>query len=81
MKTHIPSFDQFINESNESMNEAKEDFVSASMIKPDKDLRKGQIVKVDALEYTQSGDKDLVSIIRPDGKKAKTLKGNLSVKI
>lgn len=65
----------------ESVNESKDEFVSATMTKDDGDLRKGTVVKVDALEYTKRGDKDKVTIIRPDGKKMEILKGELSVKI
>jgi hypothetical protein len=78
MKIHIPTFDQFVNE---SMNEAKDDYVPATLVKDFKDLRKGQTVKVNALNYTKSGDKEMVEIIRPDGKKIEILKGILSVKI
>ncbi len=65
----------------ESINEAKDDFVTATVAKDSGDLRKGQSVKVDALDYTKRGDGDKVTIIRPDGKKAEILKGDLSVKI
>jgi hypothetical protein len=65
----------------ESMNEAKEDYVPATVIKDSGDLRKGETVKVDALDYTKRGGSDKVTIIRPDGKKEEILKGNLSVKI
>jgi hypothetical protein len=66
----------------ESINEGtKDEFVSATLVKDDGDLRKGSTVKVEALDYTKKGDKEKVSIIRPDGKKSEILKGNLSVKI
>lgn len=65
----------------ESVNEGKDDFVPATLVKDSGDLRKGQIVKVDALDYTKRGDKDKVTIIRPDGKKSEIAKGDLSIKI
>lgn len=65
----------------ESLNESKDEFVNATLTKDEGDLRKGQTVKVNALDYTKRGDRDKVGIIRPDGKKAEILKGNLSVKI
>jgi hypothetical protein len=65
----------------ESIDEGKDEFVSATLIKDDGDLRKGSVIKVEALDYTKKGDNEKVSIIRPDGKKSETLKGNLSVKI
>jgi adenylyl- and sulfurtransferase ThiI len=63
------------------VNEAKDAFVNATIIQNDGDLKKGDIVKVNALQYTQGGDNDKISIIRGDGKKADILKKNLSVKI
>ena len=65
----------------ESVNEGKEDFVPSTLVKDSGDLRKGQVVKVNALEYTKRGDRERVSIIRPDGKKADILRGDLSIKI
>jgi hypothetical protein len=65
----------------ESTNEAKDDYVPATLVKDSGDLRKGQTVKVNALNYTKRGDKEKVEIIRPDGKKSEILKGDLSVKI
>jgi cold shock CspA family protein len=63
------------------VNEAKDAFVNATIIQNDGDLKKGDMVKVNALQYTQGGDNDKISIIRGDGKKADILKKNLSVKI
>jgi hypothetical protein len=80
MRSYIPSFDEFLIESSE-INENKEDFVSATVAKDSGDLRKGQEVKVNALDYTKKGDRDKVGIIRPDGKKSEILKGSLSVRI
>jgi hypothetical protein len=37
----------------ESVNEGKDDFVPATLVKDSGDLRKGQVVKVNALEYTK----------------------------
>jgi hypothetical protein len=78
MKTYIPTFNEFLAE---SINEAKDDYVPATISKDTGDLKRGQIVKVNALDYTKRGDKDKVEIIRPDGKKTEILKGSLSVKI
>jgi hypothetical protein len=65
----------------ETIDESKEEFVPATLIKDSGDLRRGDLVKVNALDFTKKGDKDKIGIIRPDGKKAEILKGDLSVKI
>jgi archaellum component FlaG (FlaF/FlaG flagellin family) len=44
-------------------------------------LQKGDVVKVDALQYTSSGNNDKVDIIMANGKKASIEKKNLDVKI
>jgi hypothetical protein len=65
----------------ESVNEGKDDFVVATLNSNSGDLKKGDSVKVNALEYTQGGDDDKITIIRPDGKKDSLSKKVLNVKI
>lgn len=78
MKTYIPTFDQFINE---SLNEGKDEFVSATLSKNSGTFKKGDKVKVNALDYTERGANEMVAIIKSDGKKSQILKGDLDVKI
>ena len=65
----------------ESVNEAKDEFVPATLTEDFEDLRKGDVIKINALDYTQGGDKDTVDSIRPDGKKMEIKKAILTVKI
>ncbi len=65
----------------ESINEGKEDFVPATLVKNSGTFKKGDSIKVNALEYTKKGAKDMVTIINSDGKKSQILKGDLDVKI
>jgi hypothetical protein len=44
-------------------------------------MKKGDVVKVDALQYTSSGNNEKVDIIMANGKKASIEKKNLDVKI
>ena len=67
----------------EWLNEAKaqEQYVNATITSPSLGMKKGDVVKVDALQYTSSGDNDKVDIIMANGKKASIEKKNLDVKI
>jgi hypothetical protein len=61
--------------------ESKDEYVNATLLDNFKDLRKGSLVKINALDYTQGGDKDTIESIRPDGKKMEIKKAILTVKI
>jgi hypothetical protein len=65
----------------ESVNEAKDEFVPANLTEDFEDLRKGDVVKINALEYTKGNDKETIESIRPDGKKMEIKKAILTVKI
>ena len=65
----------------ESLLEGKDEYVNATLLDNFKDLRKGALVKINALDYTQGGDKDTIETIRPDGKKMEIKKAILTVKI
>jgi hypothetical protein len=67
----------------EWLNEAKaqEQYVNATITSPSLGMKKGDVVKVDALQYTSSGNSDKVDIIMANGKKASIEKKNLDVKI
>ena len=67
----------------EWLNEAKaqEQYVNATITSPSLGMKKGDVVKVDALQYTSSGNNDKVDIIMANGKKASIEKKNLDVKI
>ena len=58
----LSTFDEWLNESK------SEEFVNATLISPFKTLRKGDVVKINALQYTKSGDSDKIEIILPNGK-------------
>lgn len=53
----LSTFDEWLNESK------SEEFVNATLISPVKTLKKGDVVKVNALQYTKSGDSDKIEII------------------
>ncbi len=65
----------------ESVNESKDEFVPATLEKNSGTFRKGDMVKVNALEYTKKGANEMVAIINSAGKKMEILKGDLDVKI
>ena len=68
---------------NEWLNEAttSDHFVNATITSPSLGMKKGDVVKVDALQYTSSGNDEKVDIIMANGKKASIEKKNLDVKI
>jgi len=68
---------------NDWLNEAKasEQYVNATITSPSLGMKKGDVVKVDALQYTSSGNDKKVDIIMANGKKASIGKKNLDVKI
>lgn len=68
---------------NEWLNEEKDEVIySSAILRRDAlDLKKGDVVRVDALEYTEAGDEDKVNIITADRKKYTVDKGLLDVKI
>lgn len=72
----IPTFEEFINEA-----KATEEYVNATITSPSLGMKKGDVVKVDALQYTKSGDRDKVDIIMANGKRASIEKKLLDVKI
>jgi hypothetical protein len=58
----LSTFDEWLNESK------TDEFVNATLTSPFKTLKKGDVVKVNALQYTKSGDSDKIEIILPNGK-------------
>ena len=65
----------------ESVNEASDEFVPATLTEDFEDLAKGSTVKIKAIDYTSGGDKETVESIRPDGNKMDIKKSVLTVKI
>ena len=65
----------------ENLKESKDEFVPATLTQDFEDLRKGDSVKINALDFTSGGDKETVESIRPDGKKMEIKKAILTVKI
>ena len=72
----LPSFEQWLNEA-----KAPDSYVNATVNAQVKSLKKGDIVKVDALQYTKGGDSDKMDVIMPNGKKETIEKKFLEVKI
>lgn len=72
----LTTYAEWLNE-----NKAQEQYVNATLTSPSLGLKKGDVVKVDALQYTSSGNNDKVDIIMANGKKASIEKKNLDVKI
>lgn len=72
----LPTFEQWINEA-----KAPDSFVNATVNAQIKSLKKGDIVKVDALQFTKGGDSDMLDVIMPNGKKETIEKRFLEVKI
>lgn len=73
------SNDKIVDES--EINEAIDEFVPASLTNEFQDLKKGDIVKIKAIEYTKLGDRSMIECIRPDGKKMDIQKEFITVKI
>jgi hypothetical protein len=73
---NLPTYEQWLNEA-----KSPDSFVNAIVNAQVKSLKKGDIVKVDALQYTKGGDKDVLDIILPNGKKDSIEKRFLEVKI
>jgi hypothetical protein len=71
--------DKIVDES--EINEAIDEFVPASLTNEYQDLKKGDIVKIKAIEYTKLGDRSMIECIRPDGKKMDIKKEFITVKI
>lgn len=67
----------------EWLNEAKtnSEYVNATLTGPFLGMKKGDVVKVDALQYTKGGNQDKVDIIMANGKKTSIEKKLLDVKI
>lgn len=70
-----------VNQIKESVNESSDEFVVATLSEDFEDLKKGQVVKIKAIDFTQGGDKETIESIRPDGKKMEIKKAIIEVKI
>lgn len=70
----LSTFDEWLNESK------SDEFVNATLTSPVKTLKKGDVVKVNALQYTKSGDSDKIEIILPNKKTELIEKKFLEVK-
>jgi hypothetical protein len=68
---------------NEWLNEAKasEQYVNAILTAPSLGMKKGDVVKVDALQYASGSNTDKVDIIMANGKKVSIDRKILDVKI
>jgi len=72
----LTTYAEWLNES-----KAQEQYVNATLTSPSSGMKKGDVVKVDALQYTSSGDNEKVDIIMANGKKSSIEKKILDVKI
>ncbi len=68
------TFEEWLNESK------SEEFVNATLTSPFNVYKKGDIVKVNALQYTKGGNSDKVEILLSNGKKDLIEKKFLEVK-
>lgn len=64
-----------------AISESMDEFVPASLVMDVQDLKKGDVVKIKAIEYTKLGDNAMIECIRPDGKKMDIQKEAITVKI
>lgn len=78
---NFKDLEEYIKQNESKVNEANNEFVPATLIKDFEDLRKDQIIKINALDFTQGADKETVECIRPDGKKMEIKKAIIEVKI
>ncbi len=74
----LTTYTEWLNEA--KTNEASETHVNATVNSTIKSLKKGDIVKVNALQYTKGGDTDKIEIILSNGKKDMVEKKFLDVK-
>jgi hypothetical protein len=72
----LTTYDEWLNEA-----KSPDSYVNATVTAQIKTLKKGDTVKVDALQYTKGGDTDIVEILLPNGKKDSVEKRFLEVKI
>jgi hypothetical protein len=70
----LVTFEEWLNESK------SEEFVNATLTSPFKNYKKGDVVKVNALQYTKGGKTDKMEILLPDSKKDLIEKKFLEVK-
>lgn len=63
------------------INESADDYVGATVLSPISNLKKGDLVKVNALQYTSRGSNDKVNIITSNGEKISIEKKFLNVKL
>jgi hypothetical protein len=64
-----------------SESKSQEQYVNATLTSPSLGMKKGDVVKVDALQYTSSGNNEKVDIIMANGRKSSIEKKLLDVKI
>jgi hypothetical protein len=63
------------------VNEATEGFTNASVNTEYKNLKPGDTVKIDALDFTKRGDDDKITVIDPAGSKLEIPKKYVTVKL
>jgi len=63
------------------INESKDEFSTAIVVRDEEDLPEGTEVRVDALEYSSKGDGEMVKIIKPDGNESTIIRNNLKIQI
>ena len=68
---------------NESVevNEGMGKFVAGTLNTPFDTLKIGDVIKLDALDYTRKGDNEKITCVLPDGNKAEILKKHITVKL
>lgn len=63
------------------ISEGTEGFTNATINTEYDNLKVGDVVKIDALDYTKRGDNDKITVIDPSGSKIEVPKKNLTIKL
>jgi hypothetical protein len=80
-QTAIKSVKRDLGVNESEVNEDMGKFVSGTLNTPFDTLKIGDVIKLDALDYTRRGDMDKITCVLPDGNKAEILKKHITVKL
>lgn len=80
-QTAIKSVKRDLGVNESEVNEGMGKFVAGTLNTPFDTLKIGDVIKLDALDYTRRGDDEKITCILPDGNKAEILKKHITVKL
>jgi len=80
-QTAIKSVKRDLGVNESEVNEDMGKFVAGTLNTPFDNLKIGDVIKLDALDYTRRGDNDKITCILPDGNKAEILKKYITIKL